>query len=387
MDIVTKVLSTENLPRKNGVDWPQLILRGLRYCLNSNNQAINTHLRTLSNSYTLLAFLNQTPDIQSASRKMFAHGTIWLDTTVILPLLAETLSEDEDRQGQFTAMFASARAAGITLCVTDGVLEEIEGHMNRVVACASMPIGQWNGDVPYLLTMYIASGRDRLNVVSWLDTFRGRSRPRQDLEAYVKDVFGIQTRTLADSCSAGSEELRHTLQRIWFRRYEAKYRRLGRDLDTAVVNRLISHDIECYVGVVQSRASETDGPFGYNAWWLTLDRKAFLNKADLSPELSEPAPASPVMSIDFLVNYLCFGPARRFVSPDASLPLLPGLYYAAQFSRELIDTADKVRQELAGMNERVIRRNVRDRLDYLRMRIGPLALGGVDGTNDADDDL
>ena len=43
-----------------------------------------------------------------------------------------------------------------------------------------------------------------------------------------------------------------------------------------MVNRLSRHDTENYVGVIQQRKQEKASPFGYSAWWLTLDRSALM---------------------------------------------------------------------------------------------------------------
>ena len=41
--------------------------------------------RVLSTAYTLFAFLAEVPDVQAATKKLFEHGTLWFDTTVLLP--------------------------------------------------------------------------------------------------------------------------------------------------------------------------------------------------------------------------------------------------------------------------------------------------------------
>ena len=71
---------------------------------------VQHHLRSKADAHTLFAFLGQTPDVQSAVSKMFSHGTIWLDTTIVLPLIAETLIPDE--QQRFTRMLKVASSSG-----------------------------------------------------------------------------------------------------------------------------------------------------------------------------------------------------------------------------------------------------------------------------------
>lgn len=69
----------------------EIIVSITQAVLRESDDSTQLYLRRLSNSYTLLSFLNQTPDVQSATRKIFSFGTIWLDTTVLLVLLQESL--------------------------------------------------------------------------------------------------------------------------------------------------------------------------------------------------------------------------------------------------------------------------------------------------------
>ncbi len=60
--------------------------------LNRPSTAVQEHLRRLSDAYTLMAFLQQTPDVQKVVLTMFSQGDIWLDSSVVLPLIAEMLT-------------------------------------------------------------------------------------------------------------------------------------------------------------------------------------------------------------------------------------------------------------------------------------------------------
>lgn len=70
--------------------------------------ATQRHLRALVDAYTLLAFLQETPDVQKAVKKLFSYGEVWLDTNILLPLFAERLFEEESRQ--YTSSDPSSRS-------------------------------------------------------------------------------------------------------------------------------------------------------------------------------------------------------------------------------------------------------------------------------------
>jgi hypothetical protein len=370
-------ISKVALPKIHGVDWLAVLRTGVREVLLSEDPAVQAHMRSLADAYTLLAFLRQTPDVQGAVEKMFSHGEVWLDASVALPLLAEPLVEGP--AGRFTRMIEAARDAGLQLFVTPGALEEIERHMNRALTCARMDHGSWRGTVPYLLERYVASGRSRAAFGNWLETFRGSVRPEQDIEDYLQDQFGIGTRSLEAERDATAPELRHALQDLWYEAHRRRRERHGVPLDEMVITRLVEHDVECYCGVTHLRKSERSSPFGYSAWWLTIDRQAFDLKPKLREAMAAEPPDSPVLSADFLVNYLAFGPVRRKIgkAKEAHLPLVMEMGTARYLTPELLAEAEKLREELKDLPDRVIRRRVRDHLDRARRRLGPIANAGI----------
>jgi hypothetical protein len=382
--VLVAELSRSSLPKIQGVEWLNVLRTGVREVLLSEEPAVQAYMRSLADAYTLLAFLRQTPDVQGAVEKMFSHGQVWLDASVILPLLAEPLFDGPP--GRFTRMVEAAFDAGLELFVTPGAIEEIERHMNRALTCLQLG-SRWVGSVPYLLERYVASGHSPAAFNNWLENFRGAARPEQDIGDYLEDVFGIVTRSLEAERDAASPELRNALQTLW---YEAHHRRRSRrdvTLDEMVITRLVDHDLECYCGVIQLRKREHASPFGYSAWWLTVDREAFDLKPRLRAAMEGEPPNSPVLSADFMVNYLAFGPVRRKVgkAKESHLPLMMELSTARYLTPDLLTEAESLREELKDLPDRVVRRRVRDHLDRARRRLGPIAKAGVGELGDEDD--
>ena len=375
-DVVTAEVSNASLPKIQGVDWLDIVKTAVREVLLSEEPAVNAHMRSLADAYTLLAFLRQTPDVQGAVEKMFSHGQIWLDTTVILPLLAEPLFEGPP--GRFTRMIEAARDAGLELFVTPGAVEEIERHMNRALSCSHTSHGRWVGSMPYLFEQYVASGRSPTAFAGWLEAFRGGVRPEQDICDYLQELFGVTARSLEAERDAAPPELRYALQLLWHEAHSRRRGRGGAQVEEMVITRLVEHDVESYCGVTQLRTKERSSAFGYSAWWLTIDQQAF----DLQPRLraamgTEP-PDSPVLSADFMVNYLAFGPVRKSVgkAKTGALPLIMEVGTVRYLTPELMAEVELLREELTGLPDRVIRRRIRDYLDQARRRLGPIARAG-----------
>lgn len=381
---IIKEINGSSLPKLPNVDWLSVFQLGIREILLSEELSIQSYLRSLADSYTLMAFLQQTPDVQRAVEKMFSHGNLWLDTTVLLPLIADTLLSEAGSRGRFTRMIDTAVDVGLQLFVTPGVIEEVERHMNRALTCSRMPSSQWQGAIPYLFERYISSGRSVHSFSTWLDNFRGDARPIADLTEYLHDTFGVETRSLESESMNASSELRSALQSIWLERYERRQERYASPLDDMAISRLVSHDVECYAGVVSLRTQERASPFGYSAWWLTVDRQTFDLKHRLRTMMTETPPDSPVMSADFLVNYLAIGPLRRRVSKvdESHLPMLMIIGNASQLTPELIAEAGFLREKFKNLPERLVRRQVRDGLDRAKASIGPIASQGMEAIDE-----
>lgn len=373
-----------NSPRKGEADADQhWLLELVRDILGDPGDATQLYIGALADAYTLLAFLRQTPDVQSAVQKIFSHGEIWLDTSAILPLLAEEALED--RRKRFQQMYRIASEAGIKFFATGGVIEELERHINRAVHCSHIA-NQWEGRIPFLLEIFLQSGRAILEFQPWTETFRGPLRPVEDLFDYLEERFGIQRRDLEDRTKEAPEELRQAVQEVWFEIHSKRRVKAGVPADPIILNRLSRHDAENYVGVIQQRHQEKLSAFGYSAWWLTLDRKAFAIGDIVRQEFGIEVPDSPVLSLDFLAQYLALGPARSRLPKDS----LRGLHVFLEprlvsfLTKDLIEEATRIRTDMKDKSEWIIRRRIRDHLDTARRRMGPLAAQSLDALFEID---
>jgi hypothetical protein len=100
-------------------------------------------LRSVSDTYTLFSFLIQAPDVQRVARRIFSHGVLFVDTTVLLPALLEQL--DAPGQRIVTKLLSAAVGAGIELRATPGVVEELDRHFGRSLAYCHCRGQDWHG--------------------------------------------------------------------------------------------------------------------------------------------------------------------------------------------------------------------------------------------------
>jgi hypothetical protein len=357
------------------------LARSVEKLLVTPTRQISRYLRSLSDAYTLRAFLRQTPDVQEAVKKMFSFGEIWLDTSIVLPLVAESLLPRPDRN--FQRLIAAAAAAGLSLKVTPGVIEEVERHMNRAQVCAATPSQTWQGPIPYLLSVYVFRGYDTCTFPDWLSTLRGSVRPEDDIAEYVGRMFKVSRQDIAEDTARVPQELRTEVQAVW-QEIHLERRQRRSDWDELVALRMASHDVENYVGVIARRNKEQDSALGYTSWWLTLDQQAFEVVKKLSRHVLGRF-QSPVMSTDFLANYLAVGPLRgRLANTDGPLPVSLDVAVTDGLSRELFDLAGEIRKRNAGQPESFIQRQVRDGLDQAKRRTGEIHARGLSLSEDID---
>jgi hypothetical protein len=341
------------------------------------NQITKEFLRIASDSYTLMAFLKQTPDVQRSVRKIFQSADIWIDTTIILPIFAETLIEEEENR-YYSAIISAAKDSKINLYVTPGVIEEINTHMNRCLSCASHEAHSWVGTVPFLLSLYITSGRNRSSFTSWIETFKGTKNPEDDIADYLKTYFSIKIMPLEKESSKVSDNLRYAVQEVWRENHtRRKHRYANYEMDDITLGRLIAHDVENYLGILGLRSNHDRLDVGYSHWWLTIDSIAYKMQDEIIKFTDERIPHSPVMSLDFLANFLSFSLLRvKHSQKNLILPIFIDYNFPINVPPELIAIADQAREKCAGLPEHVVRRTVRDRLDEEKNRLGHNASGG-----------
>jgi hypothetical protein len=368
---------------------PRHIITALQALLLEPNEDIHSYLRSLSDTYTLFAFMRETPDVQSAFLKIFSDADIWLDTNVVLPLLAEELLDDHRRA--HTHLLHAATESGQRLHVSGGVIEELLTHISRCGKYARASAGEGaHGEPPFLLSVYLAAERPMADFSTWAETFVGESRPEDDMVDYLEQVHGIDLNDLQSDADSADEVLRAAVAEVWHEARESRDQRreaLGLPVQDPMTRaRLVRHDVENYVGVLVRRRKqgESRSAFGYKSWWLTLDRAAFRVQGELIGRLKERPPASPAISPDFMLNYLAVGPVRLRLSKrtEDTLPLMMNMSVLDAVPKALIELADELRATLTDLPPHVVARKIRDTMDEARMLLGPNARAGEAGLTD-----
>jgi hypothetical protein len=364
---------TNSRPRKEIVDKVPIVMSEVVFSLfKSGCKEVQDYLKCISNAYTLLSFLRQTPDVQKATQKLFSHGELWLDTTVVLPLLAEQ-AFDEDIDKPFSNLFKALTKTGSTLRVTEGVISEILSHMKICEACSHK--SHWEGRIPYLYSSYVQSGRIGSSFSFWLESFRGKERPSDDIAQYLQEEFSIVRASLEEASRSVPDAIRWQVERMWQEAHDERRGRLDRDVDPSATLQLVKHDVENYLGVLGLRKKEETYEFGYKYWWLTLDSLAWRIRWQVAEAFVENPPSSPLISLGFIMKNLYFGPARHQDEESKNIPIWLGSEFFEDMPDDILSGAEQIREEYKGLPERVIRRKIRDGCDHARRQMCEYTLG------------
>lgn len=336
------------------------------------------YLRLLSSAYTLFAFLSATPDVQKVTKKLFDHGALWFDTTVLLPIFAERAYPEDMRP--FTDLMNQLKRSGLELFVTPGIIEEIERHLN--LCKTYLNTTPWDGRVPYVVQRYLLAGKSPTTFVTWLEIFMGSSMPLEDLGDFLFEATGIQVSDVVADDRIPSDVVADVTQ--YWQTVQDK-RRGTRDAFSISANRLATHDIENYLAVLSQRKREVGKSLlGYTSWLVTLDSAAWRLLGKVDENTRRFIRDAPVISLDFLIKYLSFGP-RRDQTATADKGHLR-IFTSAIFenvSPELMEAAKAVRKSYGVMDERLMQRKIRDELNKQRMKAGTMQNAGLDGMDEA----
>ncbi|NTG65158.1 hypothetical protein G6L45_33445 [Agrobacterium rhizogenes] len=358
--------------------WADFLYSTVASLIASPSVGTTELFRVLSTAYTLFAFLSEVPDVQRATKKLFEHGNLWFDTTVLLPLIAEQAFPDDMRP--FTDLVSQLRKTGLKLWVTRGVIEEIERHLN--LCKAYLRIERWVGRVPYVYQRYALSGGHASRFEGWLERFVGNHRPLDDLADFLADTAAIEVTEIPSMDKLPATVVSDV--RDYWHAVQDKRRGSGEN-GSHHSFRLAEHDTENYLSVLAQRRIEPGKSImGYTSWLVTMDSAAWRLMERVDAETSNFIEHSPIISLDFLLRFLSFGPRRDQidVSKKGYSRIFGSTIYES-VSPELIAVAQQVRENCHGLSERIVQRRIRDEFDRQRMSAGTVQTAGLDGLDQA----
>lgn len=381
MKIISKHMSGISIPRLRPRDFHPKMSSIVSSVLQDSGDGVRRYLRMLAESYLILFLMQETPDVQRTISSLFLSGNIWLDTNIVLPLLLESFDEPENRVYQ--GILKNAQTNKLNFYITSGVLEEVSKHFSKALACWHQLRRGWVGDVPFVYQKYLELGGQNDKFPGWCESIRGIERPEDDLLDYLETKFAIKSKNHEIDYSKIPPDVRVFVEEAWNRAH-SRNRDFRPWLDAMTCRRLADHDIDNFLGILSRRSNERTG-VSYENWWLTLDNKAFSIYRSIRGEFKDLYGVSPIMSVDFLINYLLLGPNRAATNRE-TLDILPHyieINKNGSIPAQIIEISERVRSEYDGMEERLVRRKIRNAIDQFKQGLAlssrPLKVLGQPG--------
>lgn len=337
---------------------PEIVIELLR----SSSPAVINRIKISADAYCLLFFMRESNDIQENINKIFSGSKVLVDTSVIVPCMAEQSFPKEKKR--LSNLIRAASKMGITFFLGDDVLNELQTHLDR------MRYSYYNHAERQLTTLgssrtenlhysiisgYLEAKRIENYEGSFEDfikQFRGERNPNADLIEYLHEELDIR---FDDNLNSEMEKIPYedigSLIEEW---KSVKPQRPW--MDTDAYNTLVYHDVKAFLVIQRFRSGIAMGAVqGEKYWWLTFDGSGFRMDRKFSGS------NSICMSPEFFSRYVSLLPHQETGSSFATL--LPIFLEAAKLGlvpAELRAKAEEIYSSMQGQKEYVIRRRLRD---------------------------
>lgn len=295
-----------------------LLPRALFITLNTKDEEVSKYLRTKADLFIVHGFLQVTPDVQEACRKLLGGDILYLDTTIVIRCIAEYYSTGTRKPLLDT--LNGAKQLGYQLRTWRPYIGELVSHLrNRVEK-------EWSNHYrhrrPQELAILLRTARTLIRVFSERANVDGRTLPdivneilgttneEENAVEFLKEVFGIITDDLPH-LGGEDEEVRGRVHEVWSK---LKRRPEGIQEDRFLI--LVDNDVNSYVSILRLRRErKPEGPnYGHKIWYLSLDRMPWRIAPILSPKRD--ATYEVAMSFSYLMNCV----ATLAIAGKANIP-------------------------------------------------------------------
>ena len=300
-----------------------LLPHALYVTLNSEDQELARYLRSKADLFIIRSFLQVTPEVQQACRKLLSRDILYLDTTILIWCIAESYYLSERRRPLLETLKA-AKSLGFKLRTWVSYIEELVSHLEGPVLL------EWQNHfqgvpkdrlepllrtAPTLLRVFHrwveAEGGSLEDIV---ENIIGKTNVLENAAEFLKAEFGIQSQDFP--LGGGLNEEKQRIYGEWLNK-----KRRHKEMSEDRFNILVQNDVESYVAILNlRRRSRPEGPnYGQKIWYLTFDRMPARIARALSPE--QKADYDITMSLSYLMN--CVATLANVGERNISNELLP----------------------------------------------------------------
>ena len=311
-DIVETVTNASNVPPKLTRPLGEALLNTMREIVYNGSSTQLEFLRKLSSTYRMLFLLQCDPKLVKFFEVMANKLVIYVDSSILIPAFSDYYLNQQNQR--YTSLLTGAQQAGITLRVTNIVIEELAAHL------IGLKRTFWNlyesrehhidskGKIRLIDDMLIRAyfhakhaGKvtDFRTFYETFATWNSKNEEGEIIE-WLKARFNIEYEdTLTQDLHIDPQEAEELFQRL----------RDNKPSDTQArsdVKQLL------HIYAVREKNNELGkgGAFGYDTWWLTSDTRSQRAFLDLGKTRSR---KNPYIRADFLYSFIDLAPSRHDV--------------------------------------------------------------------------
>jgi hypothetical protein len=281
-----------------------LLPHALYVTLNSKDEEIAKYLRAKADLFIIHGFLQITPDVQQACKKILSGDILYLDTTILVRCIAEYYSPLERRI--LLKTLKGAQMLGFQLRTWRPYIEELVSHVKGPVLL------EWTNSfqgrpkeqievmlrtAPTLIQVFHRRVEDQGGSLERIvEEIIGKANPHENASEFLKEAFGIESYELPPPDSYNEGEWQRTYG-AWL---DGKRRHNNMPMDRFEL--LVRNDVNSYASILRlRRQNKPNGPnYGQRIWCLTLDRMPWRIAKVLAPERD--AIYEIAMSLSYLMN-------------------------------------------------------------------------------------
>ena len=326
--LVGTYLDTARLPEEKGnvqIDRDiilDLLPHALYVTLNSKDQEIAKYLRSKADLFIIRSFLQATPEVQKACRKLLSRDVLYLDTTILVRCVAESYSLSG--QQPLLNTLAAARQLGFKLRTWFPYIEELVSHIsgpvllewrNHFDGLSENQLEPMLRTAPTLLRIFHQRAEaEGGNLESIVEEIIGKTNVLENAAEFLKEEFGVESQEF--QLGDGLDEEKQAIYGAWL-----DGKRWHKNMTEDRFHLLVRNDVNSYVSILNlRRQNKSEGPnYGPKIWYLTFDRMPARIARMLSSDWN--AVYNITMDLSYLIN--CVATLVNVGELNVSNELLP----------------------------------------------------------------
>ncbi len=311
-DIVMNLVNEFKIVAANRQPLGGALLNTVREIVYNGSAIQLEFLRRLASTYRMLFLLQCDPKLASFFEEMARNLVVYVDTSILIPAFSEYFLDKKNQR--HANLLRCAADAGITLKVTNIVINELSAHFKRIKRTFGAEyenrerIFEDKANIRYIDDMLIRAyfhakhAGEIHDFQSYYQNFLlwNSSNEAGELVAWLESAFGIQY-----------EEISGMYLHIDPQEEEELFERLRTYKPT---DEQASSDVKQLLHIYAVREKNNElgegGAFGYNTWWLTSDTSTQRAFADLGFSYTR---KNPYIRADFFYSYIELAPSRHDV--------------------------------------------------------------------------